>query len=1022
MDAAEVDSLLEEFSVAGAAGSSAACLLGLSVADAEHLPQHVVADPDVDELLSEFGTVHAGAVDDVDHDIDDLLDEFEGDAADRGLPRPRAMDAICAREVCKLPRPGARRGPKGLFEGEMWRGKQHAALLRAGKAAKRARREMETIKDEQKPVQNTWNETRLRRGDHIGDITSVPLAMPGNSTGQASNVNRYDTVAIMKDAWRQVGAGGKVDTKGIEGNRHHLAILATVSSAADIEQTKWVEGRVAQLKESRLPFALFRYYDSTPGSFAFGKLQSALYPLARYPWWDGTKWKSCTLDEYQKVNPRCKRLWRGVLEIMDQSVECRYVDKDQCVEGFKVLVQPKVLSDGSASCIYSATESAVPALSAASVSEMCQNGQYAFVSEQPDRCAANVRKQSQTYEDFSGVPTAFYVPGRCAAHQICRCVKQAESQSVGDVHACVVSLSHTRHAHELQRALKVLLQNEPPIIICGEPPARLTARNIDIAKRTWFRQEEFIQSDEDDPSPWDNLDPGHPVKKLLQWWNGDWSLPHFQHYRCGGDAAMSEAEVAENMYAAAVDAGVLCGNLKEPSLDDWGSAEAASGNLAGGILMHRVLPRTFKLALPSWSSMIPAADADEDSTRSGADAMRKRIQKKSWRAQCVFEQPERFCKLLALCWVTTPIERARSEVIAFDNMGKTLMDRFLFRNNKIITCLLPPPAKQITKTKDSAFNDNMNPFFKCARGLATFLKDGTNGAMASLFELVSPNLHDRLRRECQRIELELASQADWRFKEYSNFPHRWVQNIHAAASDLDRERNYDLFFNIMRDCCRTGVCNDKIFKHFGGDLAAMKGECDFWSSLRAWALGFRWTNVNMERLFACYRRWVPGDSADVERLISTGFLGEWLQQHEGDDPRVITRRQLLESGVPIQAKIKRRRRCAGEAPKRAQSVFSVWYNGESAARKAAEGQQSKALQTAWTAAKVEEWGKMDPSERYLYRCKAQQQFYQGQDEAIEKQEQEIVKRPHAIQTVVDAVGSSSSPYPASAFDPHSRIF
>ena len=141
---------------------------------------------------------------------------------------------------------------------------------------------------------------------------------------------------------------------------------------------------------------------------------------------------------------------------------------------------------------------------------------------------------------------------------------------------------------------------------------------------------------------------------------------------------MSEAEVAENMYAAAVDAGVLCGNLKEPSLDDWGSAEAASGNLAGGILMHRVLPRTFKLALPSWSSMIPAADADEDSTRSGADAMRKRIQKTSWRAQCVFEQPERFCKLLALCWVTTPIERARSEVIAFDNMGKTLMDRFCF--------------------------------------------------------------------------------------------------------------------------------------------------------------------------------------------------------------------------------------------------------------------------------------------------------------------------------------------------------
>ena len=66
-----------------------------------------------------------------------------------------------------------------------------------------------------------------------------------------------------------------------------------------------------------------------------------------------------------------------------------------------------------------------------------------------------------------------------------------------------LSLGHTRHAHEMQQALQILFEKEPPIIIYGEPPARFTARNIDIAKRTWLRHEEFVERDKDDASALD---------------------------------------------------------------------------------------------------------------------------------------------------------------------------------------------------------------------------------------------------------------------------------------------------------------------------------------------------------------------------------------------------------------------------------------------------------------------------------------------------------------------------------------
>ena len=79
-----------------------------------------------------------------------------------------------------------------------------------------------------------------------------------------------------------------------------LKVLATLSGAAIVEQRKWLRDRVETVAETRAALVIFKYYDASPRMFRFGRLQSQLLPVARYPVFDKVKkvWRSQNLDDY----------------------------------------------------------------------------------------------------------------------------------------------------------------------------------------------------------------------------------------------------------------------------------------------------------------------------------------------------------------------------------------------------------------------------------------------------------------------------------------------------------------------------------------------------------------------------------------------------------------------------------------------------------------------------------------------------------------------------------------------------
>ena len=64
------------------------------------------------------------------------------------------------------------------------------------------------------------------------------------------------------------------------------------------------------------------------------------------------------------------------------------------------------------------------------------------------------------------------------------------------------------------------------------------------------------------------------------------------------------------------------------------------------------------------------------------------------------------------------------------------------------------------------------------------------------------------------------------------------------------------------------------------------------------------TNMRNERLFAAVKKATPAKLPHAERLMAAGLMTQWLRPHlaeGGDDPRITTRTQMIQAGVPIQA-------------------------------------------------------------------------------------------------------------------------
>ena len=64
------------------------------------------------------------------------------------------------------------------------------------------------------------------------------------------------------------------------------------------------------------------------------------------------------------------------------------------------------------------------------------------------------------------------------------------------------------------------------------------------------------------------------------------------------------------------------------------------------------------------------------------------------------------------------------------------------------------------------------------------------------------------------------------------------------------------------------------------------------------------TNMRNERFFAAIKKATPANLPHAERLLAAGLLTQWLRPHlaeGGSDPRITTRSEMIDAGVPIQA-------------------------------------------------------------------------------------------------------------------------
>ena len=133
-------------------------------------------------------------------------------------------------------------------------------------------------------------------------------------------------------------------------------------------------------------------------------------------------------------------------------------------------------------------------------------------------------------------------------------------------------------------------------------------------------------------------------------------------------------------------------------------------------------------------------------------------------------------------------------------------------------------------------------------------------------------------QESSKLCMGIWAQVKWRFAEYDEFPYRWASCVHPCVSAEAKEGIYDEFFDVMRDCCRGEAFDAKVYRLFR-DKITMKVADQFWAGFQAFCWAFRFANMSMERLFAAFRQWVRSDRADIERMLSTGILGQLLHTY-----------------------------------------------------------------------------------------------------------------------------------------------
>ena len=148
-----------------------------------------------------------------------------------------------------------------------------------------------------------------------------------------------------------------------------------------------------------------------------------------------------------------------------------------------------------------------------------------------------------------------------------------------------------------------------------------------------------------------------------------------------------------------------------------------------------------------------------------------------------------------------------------------------------------------------------------------------------------------------QVGSDFSAQLDWRFACYGAMPYLLFALPHACLPDESKKVIATEVFGPK--CCSPQHSCQKVAKLFESP-AEMLADKEFLASLRMCASKFRVTNMRSERLLAACTTSVDGKAVEVEKVVAASFLTQMLTEHLAlgrPDPRIVTRKQLVDSGL-----------------------------------------------------------------------------------------------------------------------------
>ena len=135
----------------------------------------------------------------------------------------------------------------------------------------------------------------------------------------------------------------------------------------------------------------------------------------------------------------------------------------------------------------------------------------------------------------------------------------------------------------------------------------------------------------------------------------------------------------------------------------------------------------------------------------------------------------------------------------------------------------------------------------------------------------------------------------------------WVHPQLQGESRAEERRSMCGEFFRRNPCCLDGDFSCKVRCSFK-TYEEVEENTAFLDALHTWATNTRLTNMHLERLLAGFRRNVTrglSRAPNQDRVVSVGFLTQLMNAHleaGGDDPRVVSRANLLRSGAAINSR------------------------------------------------------------------------------------------------------------------------